>query len=108
MEVGVAPGQRRILNESRPLAAPVGPATRRIPVIVRIVWEAADEPLGEVEWFPARANRWVDGRVLVQLSDDESTRDERLVWLGAEDVHRSLRWLIAPGVLAPRTRGAGG
>ena len=66
------------------MCAPVRPMGR-IPVLVRMEW-----PTGAV-WVPARANRWNATQVLVVWTPDEdNSKAERLVWLPAVDVRRSL------------------
>ena len=66
-----------------------------IPVIVHLAWSDGTE-----EWRPARAIRWTPSHVMVGWLQDVGGRsDERWEWLRAQDVMRSVTWLVPP----PRT-----
>jgi len=61
-------------------------------VNVPVVW--AD---GVEEWRPARAIRWTSTHVMVGwVEESGDRRDERWEWLRAQDVMRSVRWLVPP------------
>ena len=84
---------RAVVNTERPETIPVKPMGN-IPVIVHLVWSDGAE-----EWRPARAIRWTASHVMVGWTDGDERaerRDERWEWLRAQDVMRSVRWLVAP------------
>ena len=88
------PGRRALANGEQPPHVPVKPMGS-IPVIVHLAW--AD---GTEEWRPARAIRWTPSHVMVGwLQDVRGRSDERWEWLRAQDVMRSVTWLLPP----PRT-----
>jgi len=48
-------------------------------------------------WRPARAIRWTSTHVMVGwVEESGDRRDERWEWLRAQDVMRSVRWLVRP------------
>ena len=74
------------INSTRP---PDGIAARPqgdVPVIARVVWATHEELL------PARAIRWTSAHVMlmVKAPGAPSNTQELLVWLRAEDVHRTI------------------
>jgi hypothetical protein len=61
-------------------------------VIVHVVWSDGAE-----EWRPARAIRWTSTQVMVGWVEElGGRRDEHWEWLPAQDVMRSVRWLVPP------------
>ena len=82
---------RRILNGEIPERSPVRPMGE-IPVIVRVAWEGGGD-----EWRAAKAIRWTATHVMVVWRDDPTApKTERYEWLRAQDVVRSVSWLVAP------------
>ncbi len=85
---------RSLANGERPASVPVKPMGS-IPVIVHLVWSDGGE-----EWRPARAIRWTATHVMVGWVDGDEARaerrDEHWEWLRAQDVMRSVRWLVPP------------
>ena len=82
---------REVANREQPVSVPVKPMGN-VDVIVHIVW--AD---GAEEWRPARAIRWTSTHVMVGWVEDATDRRrERWEWLRAQDVMRSVTWLVAP------------
>jgi hypothetical protein len=56
-----------------------------IPVIAHLVWPTFEELI------PARAIRWTKTHVMVLVrTAGGSSNDELVVWLRAEDVHRTI------------------
>lgn len=83
--------KREVLNRDRPASVPVKPMGD-VAVIVHVVWSDGAE-----EWRPARAIRWTATHVMVGWFEEmDSRRDERWEWLRAQDVMRSVRWLVPP------------
>lgn len=91
---------RTVANADRPAHVPVKPMGN-VPVIVHVVWSDGTE-----EWRPARAVRWTPSHVMVCWEEEQAARgtaaqaqrrDERWEWLRAQDVMRSVRWLVPPG-----------
>ncbi|SFB24775.1 hypothetical protein [Cellulomonas marina] len=92
-------GRRRVANGEVPPDVPVRPMGD-IAVLAHVVW--AD---GDREWRAARAVRWTRTHVMVAWRDDpQDPRSERHEWLRADDVARSVQWLVGPGPADPRTR----
>ncbi len=85
---------RAVANGERPPDVPVKPMGN-VPVIVHVVWSDGVE-----EWRPARAIRWTATHVMVGWPEGDEARgsrhDERWEWLRAQDVMRSVRWLVPP------------
>lgn len=82
---------REIANRELPAEVPVRPMGD-IPVIVRVAWAGGGE-----EWRAARAVRWTTSHVMVVWRDDPNVpRTERYEWLRAQDVVRSVSWLVPP------------
>ena len=87
---------RTVANGDRPAHIPVKPMGS-IPVIVHLVWSDGAE-----EWRPARAIRWTPTHVMVGWLDEpgdgaaRARHDEHWEWLRAQDVMRSVRWLVPP------------
>ncbi|MGW6130639.1 hypothetical protein ACWFNE_11510 [Cellulomonas sp. NPDC055163] len=82
---------REVVNADRPGRVPVKPMGS-IEVIVHVVWSDGTE-----EWRPARAIRWTSTHVMVGWRHDRRGRvDEEWVWLRAQDVMRSVTWLVPP------------
>lgn len=86
-------GRRALTNGEQPPHVPVKPMGS-IPVIVHLVWSDGTE-----EWRPARAIRWTPSHVMVGWLDVGGRSDERWEWVRAQDVMRSVSWLVPP----PRT-----
>lgn len=91
---------RSVANGDRPARIPVKPMGS-IAVIAHVVWSDGAE-----EWRAARAIRWTASHVMVGWVDEPTAdaaqpapRDEHWEWLRAQDVMRSVRWLLPP----PRT-----
>ncbi len=95
---------RSVANGDRPAHVPVKPMGN-VPVIVHVVWSDGAE-----EWRPARAVRWTATHVMVCWEEgaggrpgpgiptvSAARRDERWEWLRAQDVMRSVSWLVPPG-----------
>lgn len=97
----VAP-TRSVANGERPAHIPVKPMGS-IAVIVHVVWSDGGE-----EWRPARAIRWTPTHVMVGWLEEPpdaarraaraaaTSHDERWEWFRAQDVMRSVRWLVPP------------
>lgn len=86
-----AAGSRAVVNGERPPDVPVKPQGN-VPVIVHLVWSDGAE-----EWRPARAIRWTSTHVMVGWGDEAVERgQEHWTWLRAQDVMRSVRWLVPP------------
>lgn len=84
-------GPRAVVNGDRPPDPPVKPQGN-VPVIVHLVWSDGCE-----EWRPARAIRWTSTHVMVGWGDEAAERGrEHWTWLRAQDVMRSVRWLVPP------------
>jgi hypothetical protein len=82
---------REVSNADRPERVPVKPMGS-IEVIVHVVWSDGTE-----EWRPARAIRWTSTHVMVGWRRDPRGRaGEEWVWLRAQDVMRSVTWLVPP------------
>ncbi|NLE71756.1 MAG: hypothetical protein GX609_06620 [Actinomycetales bacterium] len=84
---------RVVVNAERPATVPVKPMGS-VPVIVHVVWSDGAE-----EWRPARAIRWTSTHVMVGWPEGDGRaerHDERWEWLRAQDVMRSVRWLVPP------------
>jgi hypothetical protein len=82
---------REVANREQPAGVPVKPMGS-IDVIVHVVWSDGGE-----EWRPARAIRWTSTHVMVGWREDRDGRPEdRWEWLRAQDVMRSVNWLVAP------------
>ena len=82
---------RVVANREQPPDVPVKPMGN-VDVIVHVVWSDGAE-----EWRPARAIRWTSTHVMVGWGEDNGgRRRERWEWLRAQDVMRSVRWLVAP------------
>ena len=80
--------KREVMNRDRPAGVPLG----SIEVIVHVVWSDGAE-----EWRPARGIRWTSTHVMVGwLEESGDQRDEHWEWLPAQDVMRSVRWLVPP------------
>ena len=80
-----------VANRDQPKDVPTRPMGE-VPVIVRVTWEDGAE-----EWRAAKANRWTSTHVMVSWRDDPADpRTERYEWLRAQDVMRSVSWLVAP------------
>ena len=83
--------KREVMNRDRPASVPVKPMGN-VAVIVHVVWSDGAE-----EWRPARAIRWTATHVMVGWVEElDGRRDERWEWLPAQDVMRSVRWLVPP------------
>ena len=82
---------RVVANREQPSNVPVRPMGE-IPVIVRVAWQD-----GPDEWRAAKANRWTATHVFVCWRDDpKDPTTERYEWLRAQDVMRSVSWLVPP------------
>ena len=82
---------REVANREQPARVPVKPMGS-IEVIVHVVWSDGCE-----EWRPARAIRWTPTHVMVGWREDRnSPRGGRWEWLRAQDVMRSVSWLVPP------------
>lgn len=89
---------RTVANGQKPPHIPVKPMGS-IAVIVHVVWSDGTE-----EWRAARAIRWTTTHVMVGWTEEPAAadaaapapRDERWEWLRAQDVMRSVRWLVPP------------
>ena len=92
----MATSTRTVANGDRPASVPVKPMGS-IAVIVHLVWSDGTE-----EWRPARAIRWTTTHVMVGWTDEpargapQNRRDEHWEWLRAQDVMRSVSWLVPP------------
>jgi hypothetical protein len=87
----VQPGVREVTNGERPADIPVKPMGS-VEVIVHVVWSDGTE-----EWRPARAIRWTRSHVMVGWREDRDGRaDDRWEWMRAQDVMRSVNWLVPP------------
>lgn len=85
------PGRREVANREQPASVPVKPMGS-IEVIVHVVWSDGCE-----EWRPARAIRWTSSHVMVGWREDRNDhRDDRWEWMRAQDVMRSVSWLVPP------------
>jgi len=93
--------RRTVANGERPAHIPVKPMGS-IAVIAHVVWSDGTE-----EWRPARAIRWTPTHVMVGWLEEaadagrparaqHTSHDERWEWLRAQDVMRSVRWLVPP------------
>ena len=84
---------RVVANREQPGSVPVRPMGQ-VPVIVRVAWQNGPE-----EWRAATANRWTATHVFVCWRDDpRDPGTERYEWLRAQDVMRSVSWLVPPAV----------
>lgn len=84
-------GAREVANAQTPERVPVKPMGS-VEVIVHVVWSDGAE-----EWRPARAIRWTPTHVMVGWRRERAGRtDEQWVWLRAQDVMRSVTWLVPP------------
>ena len=82
---------RVVANREQPAQVPVRPMGE-VPVIVRVAWQD-----GTDEWRAAKANRWTPTHVFVSWRDDpRDPATERYEWLRAQDVMRSVSWLVPP------------
>lgn len=82
---------RVVANRDQPARVPVKPMGN-VEVIAHVVWSDGYE-----EWRPARAIRWTATHVMVGWREerDGGVRD-RWEWLRAQDVMRSVNWLVPP------------
>ena len=86
----MAGAPRAVANRERPDDVPVKPMGN-VAVIVHLVWDDGLE-----EWRPARAIRWTATHVMVGWLEEDSPHRERWEWLRAQDVMRSVSWLVPP------------
>lgn len=87
----VEQARRQVQNRDQPARVPVRPMGD-IEVIVHVVWSDGVE-----EWRPARAIRWTSSHVMVGWREDRNgRRGDRWEWLRAQDVMRSVTWLVPP------------
>ncbi len=99
----MATSGRTVANGDKPASVPVKPMGS-IPVIVHVVWSDGTE-----EWRPARAIRWTTTHVMVGWVDEpprgapQNRKDEHWEWLRAQDVMRSVSWLVPPTPPVERT-----
>lgn len=83
--------RREVANQEQPPCVPVRPMGS-VDVIVHVVWSDGGE-----EWRPARAIRWTETHVMVGWREErDGGTSERWAWLRAQDVMRSVNWLVPP------------